>query len=182
MAELATLARPYAQAVFQLAVDSNSLAAWSARLGFLSAVMQDANMVALVSNPAVNKATLTQILLDLCQQQSDVPFDEEANNFIKLLAANHRLAVMRPLAAQFEMLKAAHEGYLRVELTSAYEVDDAQQQAVEAVLTKRFGRKIEINVKMDKALLGGWVIRAGDQVIDLSMRGRLQQLATELRG
>ncbi|MEY3219066.1 MAG: hypothetical protein RIT27_423 [Pseudomonadota bacterium] len=182
MAELATLARPYAEAVFQLAVKADNLAQWSALLDFLSNTVQDPQMVALTANPSVDKATVANFLCELCAAQPSLAFDEQGKNFIHLLTANHRLAVIPPLFKQFETHRAAHENYLKISLVSAYEVSPEQEASIEAMLEKRFGKKTELDISVDQSLIGGWVVRTDNQVIDMSVRGRLQQLAAELHG
>lgn len=182
MAELATLARPYAEAVFQLAVTSDKLAQWSDLLNFLSTTVQDPQMVALTANPNVDKATVANFLCELCEAQSELTVDEQGKNFINLLTVNHRLAVIPHLQKQFEINKALHENYLKVSLVSAYEVSPEQEASLNQMLQQRFGKKAEVDISVDKSLIGGWVVRTDNQVIDMSVRGRLQQLAAELHG
>ena len=177
MAELATLARPYAEAVFELAIDGNDFEPWSNTLNFLSTVIQDPIMESVITNPKVEKETLTHILLDIC----DEPLDEPGKNLVRMLVYYHRLPAIPQIALQYEQLKAQHEGYIKVDIASAYLVDSSQQQKIEEILKKRLGKNVDISMDVDKSLLGGWVIHAGDQVIDLSVRGRLEKLATELR-
>ncbi len=180
--ELATLARPYAEAVFELAVESNSLSQWADTLSFLNAVVTDSKFSALVRNPSVDKNALCEILLELCKEQAELNFNEEAENFVKLLINNDRLSVMPSLIKQFEKLKAEHEGYLKVEVISTYAVKTPQKKELTEALEKRFGKKVELEVNIDRSLMGGWLIRTGDQVIDLSVLGRFQHLASDLRG
>jgi F-type H+-transporting ATPase subunit delta len=177
MAELATLARPYAEAVFELAVDGNNFEGWSNTLNFLSTVIQDPTMEKVIANPKIEKETLTRILLDIC----DEPLDEPGKNFLIMLVDNHRLPAIPQMALQYEELKAQHEGYIKVDIASAYQVKPEQQQEMEEILKKRLGKGVDMTMNVDKSLLGGWLIHAGDQVIDLSVRGRLEKLATELR-
>jgi F-type H+-transporting ATPase subunit delta len=182
MAELATLARPYAEAVFQLAVSSGKLAQWSNILNFLSTTVQDPQVLALTANPSVDKTTVANFLCELCVAQPELAFDEQGKNFINLLTANRRLAVIPPLQKQFEAHKALHENYLKVNLVSAYEVSPEQEESINQMLRKRFGKQAELEISVDKSLIGGWVVRTDNQVIDMSVRGRLQQLAAELHG
>jgi F-type H+-transporting ATPase subunit delta len=177
MAELATLARPYAEAVFDLAVEANNFEEWSDNLNFLATVIEDQTMSAVIANPQVNKNTLFRILLDVCKEQ----FSEAANNLLKILVDNNRLLAIPQLALQYEQLKAQHQGYLKVEIASPYPVNAEQQQELETALQKRLGKAVDITITVDKSLLGGCLIRAGDEVIDASIKGRIQQLAAELR-
>jgi len=176
MAELATLARPYADAVFELARDAGTLDQWSEDLTFLTAVTKAPEMAELIKNPKVEKATLSQITLDI----SGSHISEAAKNLVKLLIDNGKLAVTQQLAAQYEVLKAEHQARVNVEITSAYPVEDTQREQIEVSLQKRFGKSVSITVTEDKELIGGWLIRTGDQVIDLSVKGRLQTIAAEL--
>ncbi|MCP4698532.1 MAG: F0F1 ATP synthase subunit delta [Gammaproteobacteria bacterium] len=176
MAEHATLARPYAEAVFKLAKETDSFAQWADMLNFLSMAVQDPRVTALCTNPLVEKKSQTGLLLDVGGERLNV----QGQNLVKLLTDNGKLTIIPEIAAQYETLKAQHEGYITVELTSTYAVQPEQKEGLAASLKRRLGKEVEINVSLDEKLLGGWVIRAGDQVIDLSVRGRLQQLAAEL--
>lgn len=173
MAELATLARPYANAVFGLAKASGKFDQWFADLNFLTTVVQDSTMKSVIANPRVDKAALTRILLDVC----DTQVSDAAKNLVRLLMDNGKLRVLPQIATQYEKLQADHQGYAKVEIISAYPVNPLQQAEIEAALQKRLGKAVEITISIDTSLMGGWLIRTGDQVIDLSVRGRLQQLA-----
>jgi len=175
--ELATLARPYAEAVFELAKDTNDFAKWSETLNFLKSVVEEPQFAAIAANPHTDKEMLLRLLLDVGGEQ----FDEHGQNLVKILVDNHRLMVIVALVEQYETLRAEHEGFIRVELISTYAVKSPQKEEVEAALKKRFGKEINLMITIDRKLLGGWIIRVGDQVLDLSARGRLQQLVNELR-
>ena len=177
MAEIATLARPYAEAVFDLAVEANNFDEWSTNLNFLATIIEDSTMATVIANPKVKKETLTQILFDICDEQ----LNEQGQNLVKMLIDYHRLPAIPEIARQFEQLKAQQQGYLKVNIASAYPVESSQQQEIKGILQKRFGKNVDIQMGVDKSLLGGWLIRAGDEVIDVSIRGRFEQLATELR-
>ncbi len=178
MAEYATLARPYAEAIFELAKDTGNLDVWSDNLAYLTTVVADPAMVAIIANPRVEKTVLTNLMLDVCCDENTSP---ESRNLVKLLVDNRRLLAVPSIAELYEQLKAQHQGYLKVEITSSYPVSPDQQQHIETVLQKRLGKAVDINITIDQSLLGGWLIRAGDEVIDLTMKGRLERLATELR-
>jgi F-type H+-transporting ATPase subunit delta len=177
MAEFATLARPYAEAVFELAVETGNFDEWSNNLSFLSTVIEEPSMAKVIANPEIGKHTLTRILLDIGNDY----FSTLGQNLVKMLIDNHRLPVTPQIALQYERLKAQHQGYLQVEIASAYPVEPEQQQEIETILQKRLGKAIDITTYIDKSLLGGWLIRTGDDVIDLSIKGHLQRLAFELR-
>ncbi len=180
--ELATLARPYAAAVFELAAETDALLQWVNVLSFLDVVVAEPEMAKLVKNPSFDKAALRTILSELCKEQSELSFDEQVENFIKLLVGNGRLAVLPEMVKQFEKLKAIHENYIRVEVVSAYPLESLQKKELTDALEQRFGKKVELEVTINQALMGGWLIRVGDEVVDLSVLGRYQQLATHLHG
>jgi F-type H+-transporting ATPase subunit delta len=176
MAELTSLARPYAEAVFELAVEADNIDQWSANLNLLAAIAKEPVMADVISNPKVDKTTLTKIWLDICEGQ----LSETGKNLLKMIIENKRLAIIPSLLTQYQHLKAQHQGYITVEIASPYPLHDAQIENIKDVLQQRFGKTVEIDQTIDKTLLGGWLIRTGDQIIDMSIKGRFQQLATEL--
>jgi len=177
MSELTTLARPYAAAVFKRAKETNTADQWSAALTFMAAVFSDAEMQALVANPRVSRKDLLALALDVCGGQ----IDQEGVNFLKLLAQNNRLALLPAIAALFEDYKAEAEGYAKVELSTAFEFSEETWFKLVAALEKTFSKKLQINVTVDKSLIGGVLVRAGDRVIDGSIRGQLQQMQKALQ-
>ncbi len=176
MSGLQTLARPYAQAVLDLAKSANNFDVWSRNLSFLAAIAQDETVVSLASNPSTGKSILSEILLDICEEQ----VSKDGKNLLKLLIDNRRLMVLPELQTQYEYLRAQHQQYINVEITSAFTVVEEQQQEIELALKKRLGKAVNITTRIDTNLVGGWVIRAGDEVIDISLKGRLAQLAGKL--
>ena len=176
MSELATLARPYASAVFKRAKETNSTEKWSKSLAFMSAVLSDAEISVLVDNPKVSNERLSALMLDICQGQ----VDEEGANFLKLLVLNNRLPLASAIAKIFEEYKAESEGYVDVEVTTAYAFSKEEKQSFTSALEKKLSKKVHMNVTVDKSLIGGVLVRAGDRVIDGSIRGQLQQLAKRL--
>jgi F-type H+-transporting ATPase subunit delta len=176
MSELSTLARPYAEAVFKIAVENKSISDWSEVLEFLSVVMQDKEMVAIVANPKVSQEQLTTLILDICQGQ----VTEQSENFVKLLVQNERLILAPQISELFEAYKADHEGYVDVELTSAYALTKDEQKKFASTLKKQLSKDVKITTSIDKSLIGGFIAKAGDKVIDGSVKGLLQQLAKKL--
>jgi len=176
MSELSTLARPYAEAVFKIAVESKSTSEWSEMLGFLSVVMQDQEMVAIVANPKVSQEQLTGLVLDICQDQ----LKEQGVSLAKLLVENDRLILAPQISELFEAYKAEHEGYVDVEITSAYALTKEEQKSFSTTLKKQLGKDVQITTSIDKSLIGGYLAKAGDKVIDGSVKGQLQQLAKKL--
>lgn len=176
MQELNTIARPYAQAALAQAVAEQKLAEWSEALAFLAAAVRDPALAAVVGNPAIDDERLTALMLAVAEGR----ISETVGNFLKLLVHNQRLPALGHIAAQFETGRAELEGRRHVEVVSAFEMSDAQKKTLSSAVAKRLGRDVDVQVSVDDTLLGGVVIRAGDMVIDASMRGRLAQLASAL--
>jgi F-type H+-transporting ATPase subunit delta len=176
MSELATLARPYAEAVFKRAKESKAAAKWSDMLGFLAAVVNDKQVAALIRNPKVDKNSLTRLMQDICEGQLDI----EGENFLKLLVANSRLLLAPYIKDIYERHRAEHEGYVDVEVRTAYSLNKEEQKQLAKALQKTLNKKPHITMVVDESLIGGFLARAGDKVIDGSIKGRLQQLAKRL--
>lgn len=176
MTELATLARPYAEAAFKRAKETGSAQAWADSLQFLSVVVQDADMAAIVNNPKVSGDRLLQLFLDICEDK----VSDEAKNLLKLLMQNGKLKLLPNISALFEEYKANDEGYVNVDLCSAYALTKAEQNKYVAMLEKYLNKKVNATVTVDKSLIGGIRAKAGDKVIDGSVSGQLHQLAKRL--
>ncbi len=177
MSELATLARPYASAVFKRAKQTNSAEKWSQSLAFISAVLINKNVAAVADNPKISKEKLSHFILDICQGQ----IDEEGGNFLKLIVQNNRLTLVSHIAKLFEEYKAEDEGYVDVEVISAFEFSKEDKKVLISKLEKTLGKKIHMSVAVDKSLIGGVLVRAGDRVIDGSIRGQLQHMQKTLQ-
>jgi F-type H+-transporting ATPase subunit delta len=175
MAEIATIARPYAEALFRV-VQSGKLAAWSDLIAEMAHVAQHPDVLAYVQNPVVSTQQATATFLAALKS----PVDDEAKNFIGALAENGRLALLPEIAAQFHVLKNAHEGAADVEITSAFALTDAQLAELVVALEKKFGRKLLPSVTVDSGLIGGVRVVVGDEVLDTSVRAKLQQLHVAL--
>jgi F-type H+-transporting ATPase subunit delta len=177
MIELATLARPYATAVFKISKETAATDKWSEQLAFMSAVISCKEFSVLVDNPKIKKESLLGLILDICQGNAD----KEGVNFLKLLLQNNKLALLPEIAKQFEELKASDEGYVDVEVLTAFAFAKEAQQKFAVTLEKTLGKKVHMNVAVDKSLIGGVLVRAGDRVIDGSIRGQLQNLRKALQ-
>ena len=173
MAELASIARPYAQAVFELAKDSGHYGPWSEALEFLAKVAADKDMAALFSNPRVSRQQAADIVIELLGEA----VGDEPKNLVRLLAQNHRLQALSAISEQYEILRAEAERTIRAELESALPISDEEQHRIAGALKTRLGREVELVVTTNRELVGGAVIRAGDLVIDGSIRARLERLA-----
>lgn len=176
MAEMQTLARPYAEAVFELARARNQLKQWSEMLAFITAVAADERMRQIADDPRVDRAKFLNLVLGVCEQRVDEP----GANFIRLLVDNRRLALLPEIVTQYESLRAEAEARVEATVISAFPLEAAQLETVGAALRRKLGREVNLKTEVDKTLMGGIVIRAGDLVIDGSVRGRLAELATHL--
>jgi F-type H+-transporting ATPase subunit delta len=172
MAEITTIARPYSEAVFELAQSQGKLAEWSDMLQFASAVIADPQMKSLIRSANVKKDQITDLVIDICGDK----LDKQGQNLVKVLTQYRRLEILPEIAVQFEKLKARAENTVEAEIISAFKVSAEQQQQIIETLEKRLGRKVSITSRIDKSLIGGAIIRAGDLVIDGSAVGRLEKL------
>lgn len=176
MSELTTLARPYAKAVFEAAQAAGNLAGWSDQLGFMAAVAHDPDMRRYLDNPKLTREAAAQTFISVCEGR----IDDRGKNLVRLLAENGRINALPEIAALFEVMRANAEGKVEAKVVSARPVADGQKAEIAAALRKRLGREVELVCEIDENLIGGAVIRAGDLVIDGSMRGRLERLAASL--
>jgi F-type H+-transporting ATPase subunit delta len=176
MAEIATIARPYAEAVFKLAESDGRFDNWSALLDRLDTAVAQQDVRACAGNPNVRASQLTDLLVSV--MGSGV--SPEAKNFIGLLVENHRLTAVHEIHELYEGLRREREGVVEAEITSAYPLDDAQLSTLVTGLERRFKRKVEPNVSVDKELIGGVRVAVGDEVIDGSVRGKLAAMSTAL--
>jgi F-type H+-transporting ATPase subunit delta len=177
MAELSTVARPYAEAVFRLARDAGELKAWSDRLHSAAQVVADPQMRLLIADPNVAAARVSEVVISVLGNG----LGDMGVNFIKVLAKNHRLTLLPEIEAQFEALKAQAEGKLEAHITSALALSEAQVSDLAAALKTKYGHEVEVSVSVDPALIGGVVVAIGDRVMDGSVRGRLEKMAFSLK-
>jgi F-type H+-transporting ATPase subunit delta len=173
MSELTTIARPYAKAAFDFAIEANAVENWLEMLVFAAQVADDTTIKSYLSGGAsVEQAQ--DIFLKVC----DVQLDSNGQNLIKVMAENQRLLVLPQVVTQFRELKAEHEKTVSVDVTSAVELTAEQETTLCAALEKRLARKVKLNCNIDANVVSGLVIKAGDMVIDGSVRGKLNRLAT----
>lgn len=176
MAELATLARPYAKAAFQHARSASKLDEWLKMLTIAAAVTAENNVQALLDAPGVSNANKAKAIADVCGEA----FSKDFVNFLHVLADNKRLGLLAEIAEQFHELKAQQEKTLDVEITTAYALTQAEQDKLSQALASKLERAVELTSQEDRSLLGGVLVRAGDTVIDGTVRGRLAKLAENL--
>ena len=177
MAESVTIARPYAQAVFRLAKEAGSQVAWLERLQRLAAIVQDHEMSKVIGNPKFSARQVADLLISLTGESGN----KELASFVELLAENERLNVMAEILGIFEQIKSEDEGVQDALITSAYPIDEAQLKSLLAQLASHFGSKLRPNVKVAEELIGGVKVTVGDQVLDISVRGKLEAMATALK-
>lgn len=173
MAELSTLARPYAKAAFEYARDKKALSAWLEQLATAAAVAADSVLEAVLNNPSMTAEQQSQTVVDVCGDALGL----EVRNYVAILASNKRLGLLPEIYSLFAQYKANHEKSVDVEVISAFDLADATKDKLADVLGKKLEREVKVTTSTDKDLLGGVLIRAGDLVIDGSVRGRLNKLA-----
>jgi F-type H+-transporting ATPase subunit delta len=173
MAEIATIARPYAEAAFRLARERQALPAWSDALGRMAQVAEDPRAGALIGNPNIAPAQVEDLF-----RAAGGP-DAEVGNFVHLLAENGRLACLSEIAAQFQTLKQGEEGVKEGVIHSAFPLDEVQLHDLKTLLEGRFGR-LQLSVVVEPALIGGVKVVVGDQVLDTSVSGKLASMRTAL--
>ncbi|TSA18608.1 MAG: F0F1 ATP synthase subunit delta [Betaproteobacteria bacterium] len=176
MAETATLARPYAEAVFRLADAGGALAAWSGTLDALAQVVAHPDMQECLAKYDLSAPQLQELFLSLCPDD----FSAEAKTFVGLLIEYDRLTLLPEIFGQFEALKNEREGVVDARITSAFALEGAQLASLVGDLEKRFKRKINPEVSIDPGLIGGVRVIVGDEVIDGSVRGKLDAMAAGL--
>lgn len=176
MAELQTLARPYAKAVFELAREEGRFADWSAIVGGLAQAVADPSVASWIGHPAIGRGQLAQTLIEALGAR----LSPAGANLVRLLGENNRLKLAPAIAEEYEVLRAEAEKRVDVEITTAVAVDAAQQKVLVDAIAKRLARQVEVSWKTDPALLAGAVIRAGDLVIDGSVVGELDRLRQEI--
>jgi F-type H+-transporting ATPase subunit delta len=177
MAELATIARPYARAAFEYAHAHSALKQWSDALTVAASVAADASVVKLLNHPRVTPAQIVELIAEIAGSK----LDGAVRNFVSTLAANRRVALLPQIAVMFEAMRAEVENRAQVSVISAAPLSDAQQQRLAAALKKRLNRDVQLNCSIDPELIGGAVVRSGDLVIDGSVKVRLARLAAEVR-
>jgi F-type H+-transporting ATPase subunit delta len=176
MAEKSTIARPYAQAIFSLAMDQKRLADWSEQLALTAAVVADDSLSALIGNPRIAKEKVATLVIEVCGDN----LDKAGQDMVRVLVDNDRLELLPEICAQFEEYRAEAEKVVQAQVTAAYPVSDAHKASIIAALKQRLGREVTLDCQVDETLLGGAIIRAGDMVIDGSITGHLDRLTHTL--
>jgi F-type H+-transporting ATPase subunit delta len=178
MAELATVARPYAEALFRVAREDQifSLTAWSTLVSEMTQVASHPDVRLLAHNPTLSDSLVAETFLSLLEFSPN----DQAKNFVYMLVENGRLDLLPEIGVQFHALKNAHEGAADAAITSAFALSSQQVSDLIATLEKKFGRKLNPSVTVDPALIGGVRVLVGDEVFDTSVRAKLQQMHAAL--
>jgi len=177
MAEAITVARPYAEAVYKLAVANQNLSEWSKMLQLAAVIAENDDVKQLVGNPVVSAKQFGEIILEIGRNK----FNSEARNLVMLLADNKRILVLPQISQLFEQLKAQYEGVLEAKIVSAFAMESRQLKKLIDDLERKFKRKIEAQVSIDPELIGGVKVEIGDEILDASVRGKLEAMAVALK-
>ena len=175
MAESVTIARPYAEAAYRLAKESGAQGLWSQRLQRLALIAQDKEMTEVMTNPRLSTEQVAELFISLSADS-----DAILANFVRTLAENRRLALLPEISRLFELAKSQEEGVQEAVVYSAFPIDDAQVAALLQQLEPRFGTRLTARVEVDPSLIGGGRVAVGDQVLDASVRGKLDAMAVAL--
>ena len=176
MADYTTAARPYARAVYTLAKENNSVDSWGEALNLMAAVASDATMQEVLDNPQLSKEKKAELMIQVLGDKAS----QQQQNLVKLMAENGRLKAVKEVADQFEVYRAEAEGKVDAEVISAFALSGEQEQAITDMLKRKLGREVSITTSTDESLSGGVVIKAGDTIIDGSMKSQLESLALNL--
>ncbi|MEH6491915.1 F0F1 ATP synthase subunit delta [Halopseudomonas sp.] len=176
MAELITLARPYAKAAFERAKAQQALAEWDELLTAAGQVVADSATRQLLTNPGIAEQKKAEFILECTGKTAS----EEQRNFLMILAENRRLALFPEIATLFNSFRADLERTIDINVSSPFELTEEQQQKLAQALSKKLDRNVQIETTLDTSLIGGLVVRTGDLVIDASVRGKLTKLAESL--
>ncbi|MEY0935352.1 F0F1 ATP synthase subunit delta [Providencia rettgeri] len=176
MSEISTVARPYAKAAFDFAVENQAVAKWQEMLAFTAEVTRNEQVGELLSG-SIAPETLAKTFISVCGDE----IDEHVQNLIRVMADNGRLTTLPEVLTQFIQLRDSLESTIEVDVISANELSEQQSAKISAAMEKRLSRKVKLNCKIDKSVIAGVIIRAGDLVIDGSIRGRLERLTDVLQ-
>ena len=172
MAEQTTVARPYAKAAFQAALNDNALDDWSRMLALAAAISRHERVRLLLQAPTLTSEQVAESFIDICNDE----LNDKGKRLVRLLSENKRIVLLAEIARIYENLRAQQEKSLDVEVITPYEISSAVSDQLAAALKSRLQREVKLVARTDESLIGGAVVRAGDTVIDDSVRGKLAKL------
>ena len=175
MAESVTIARPYAEAIYRVAQESGAQGIWSQRLEKLALIAQNGDMASVMGNPQLSAEQVANAIIAVSNDN-----DAILGNFVRTLAENRRLALLPEISRLFELAKSQEEGVKEAVVHSAFPIDDTQVAALLQQLESHFGTRLTARVEVDASLIGGVRVAVGDQVLDASVRGKLDAMAVAL--
>ena len=175
MAEIGTIARPYAQATFDVAKSENDLAGWASFLQRCAQLAQKEEVRQLASNPKVAKAQVMDLLAEVVK-----PTSATQSNFLQTIVTQGRVDALPALCEAFMMHKNVHEGSADAQIVSAFPMDNAQVAELVASLEKKLGKKLKPELSVDASLIGGFCVTVGDEVLDMSVRAKLARMQSAL--
>jgi len=176
MADLTTIARPYAQALFGLARDSGQLAQWSDTLAFIASVYADSQVQQVLANPKLTKDDAERLLVGICGER----VADAARNLLILLVRNDRLSALPYIVERYEQLRQAHQSTVEASVESAFPLNDGQLEILVRQLEKRTGQRVKAALRVAPELIGGVRVQIGDEVWDASVRGQIDSMAAAL--
>lgn len=175
-----TIARPYAKATFELAQTGKQLASWHEGIEILAAIVADKRVADILGDPRHSRAQHAQMLLDLAADKLPDAIKTELENLVRVLGDNKRLLLLPAIARLFTEFSDRAQNKVQLDISSAYKLDAATKKAIVSAVGAKLGKTLEVSTSVDKSLIGGVVIRAGDQVIDASIKNRIAQLGAAL--
>ena len=176
MAELTTVARPYAEATFRAAVESNATSQFGQALRALGVAASNAQMASMLGNPKVTAAEKANVLVAAAGGNVAAPMA----NLIATLIDNGKAALLPFISEHFQRLQREHDGVVKATITSAFPLSDAEKSGLVDALAKRYGKKVEAVVNVDESLIGGARVQVGDDVVHASVRDTLDQMKQAL--
>lgn len=171
--ELTACARPYAKAAFKLAQKLDQLDEWSQMLTLCASVSRQDAVGSVLNEPSLSADEKARSFIGLCEGS----LSEEVKRYIRILSGKKRLSLLPQIDALFEQMKAKHQGYQDVVVSSAFPLSEKQQEDISRKVSERLGRTVRMHLRIDSSLIGGVIVKAGDLVIDGSVRTRLGKLA-----
>jgi len=180
MAEKQTLSRPYAKAIFDMAVQDSDEQEWIERLELLSHIIADKTISELVEDPKSDDEKVIDLLFSLANDIAKKELDEKSKNLVKILVENKKITLIENITQMYSELMKTSQGKIEAEVTSAFAIDESQLKSITSALATKYNCDVTVNTKVDDSLIAGIIIRIGDEVIDGSVNTQLEKLAKTL--